>query len=76
MQSGIYSPGYAESVTPSVQGGYASNDGPGNANQATYVMEFQVTLQRQESGFGFRIVGGTEEGSQVCNLWFLIFISK
>ncbi|XP_069101311.1 membrane-associated guanylate kinase, WW and PDZ domain-containing protein 1-like isoform X10 [Argopecten irradians] len=24
-----------------------------------------VTLQRQETGFGFRIIGGTEEGSQV-----------
>ncbi|XP_071514436.1 uncharacterized protein [Panulirus ornatus] len=28
-------------------------------------MEFTVTLKRQETGFGFRIVGGTEEGSQV-----------
>ncbi|XP_067119400.1 LOW QUALITY PROTEIN: membrane-associated guanylate kinase, WW and PDZ domain-containing protein 1-like [Centruroides vittatus] len=27
--------------------------------------EMIVTLHRQESGFGFRIVGGTEEGSQV-----------
>lgn len=26
-----------------------------------------VTLQRLESGFGFRIVGGKEENSQVCN---------
>lgn len=25
----------------------------------------EVTLERQENGFGFRIVGGTEEGSQV-----------
>jgi atrophin-1 interacting protein 3 (BAI1-associated protein 1) len=25
-----------------------------------------VTLERQALGFGFRIVGGTEEGSQVC----------
>lgn len=25
----------------------------------------EVTLDRQPSGFGFRIVGGTEEGSQV-----------
>lgn len=24
-----------------------------------------MTLLRQQSGFGFRIVGGTEEGSQV-----------
>ncbi len=28
-------------------------------------VELTVTLHRQESGFGFRIVGGTEEGSQV-----------
>lgn len=27
--------------------------------------ESVVTLLRQETGFGFRIVGGTEEGSQV-----------
>jgi len=33
-------------------------------NGEAYV-ELTVTLQRQESGFGFRIVGGTEEGSQV-----------
>ena len=28
-------------------------------------IETLVTLVRQDSGFGFRIVGGTEEGSQV-----------
>ncbi|XP_056000647.1 membrane-associated guanylate kinase, WW and PDZ domain-containing protein 1-like isoform X16 [Ostrea edulis] len=28
-------------------------------------MEFTITLQKQEAGFGFRIIGGTEEGSQV-----------
>nr|XP_022295952.1 membrane-associated guanylate kinase, WW and PDZ domain-containing protein 3-like isoform X10 [Crassostrea virginica] len=28
-------------------------------------MEFTITLQKQETGFGFRIIGGTEEGSQV-----------
>lgn len=28
-------------------------------------IDMTVTLLRQESGFGFRIVGGTEEGSQV-----------
>lgn len=37
-------------------------------------MDMNVFLQRQESGFGFRIIGGTEEGSQVssilCNLQF------
>lgn len=29
------------------------------------VVEMDVTLHRQESGYGFRIIGGTEEGSQV-----------
>lgn len=29
------------------------------------VMEMTVTLHRQENGYGFRIIGGTEEGSQV-----------
>ncbi|KAI0211372.1 Membrane-associated guanylate kinase, WW and PDZ domain-containing protein 1, partial [Lamellibrachia satsuma] len=28
-------------------------------------VDLTVVLRRQESGFGFRIVGGTEEGSQV-----------
>lgn len=26
----------------------------------------EVTLSRHTSGFGFRIIGGREEGSQVC----------
>ncbi|OQR75924.1 membrane-associated guanylate kinase, partial [Tropilaelaps mercedesae] len=58
---------YAESLrAPSAQGGavlpagvYGEGGGSGGNG------EFQVTLSRQESGFGFRIVGGTEEGSQV-----------
>jgi len=29
--------------------------------------EMPIYLRRLESGFGFRIIGGTEEGSQVCN---------
>lgn len=48
--------GYPESVVPPAQG-YIPE---------AYGAEFQVTLSRQESGFGFRIVGGTEEGSQVA----------
>lgn len=35
------------------------------AGQDTEWVETLVTLVRQEAGFGFRIVGGTEEGSQV-----------
>ena len=31
-------------------------------------IETLVTLVRQETGFGFRIVGGTEEGSQVGSM--------
>lgn len=38
---------------------------PGNIEDNTKFIEMSVTLQRQESGFGFRIIGGTEEGSQV-----------
>ena len=35
-------------------------------------VELTVTLQRHDSGFGFRIVGGTEEGSQV-NIFLFIY---
>ncbi|XP_022651870.1 uncharacterized protein LOC111246474 isoform X2 [Varroa destructor] len=54
---------YAESLrAPSVQGGTIGASGAyGEGGNG----EFQVSLNRQESGFGFRIVGGTEEGSQV-----------
>nr|XP_045623571.1 uncharacterized protein LOC123773736 isoform X1 [Procambarus clarkii] len=38
---------------------------PAGPNGNLGYMEFTVTLKRQETGFGFRIVGGTEEGSQV-----------
>lgn len=34
-------------------------------NRVSEFVDMTVTLLRQESGFGFRIVGGTEEGSQV-----------
>ncbi|XP_047740391.1 membrane-associated guanylate kinase, WW and PDZ domain-containing protein 1 isoform X5 [Hyalella azteca] len=44
--------------------GQRGTRGPPNGNAAP-VHEFTVTLRRQETGFGFRIVGGTEEGSQV-----------
>ena len=55
-------------------------------DEGRYV-EMNVFLRRQESGFGFRIIGGTEEGSQVitrlsdiiyscnslliCDAWFI-----
>lgn len=38
---------------------------PGTDTHANDAVDLVVTLHRQESGFGFRIVGGTEEGSQV-----------
>ncbi|XP_077488025.1 membrane associated guanylate kinase, WW and PDZ domain containing protein magi isoform X7 [Amblyomma americanum] len=38
---------------------------PGADTHASDAVDLMVTLHRQESGFGFRIVGGTEEGSQV-----------
>ena len=34
------------------------------------LVEITVTLLRHESGFGFRIVGGTEEGSQVRRSYY------
>ncbi|XP_077488024.1 membrane associated guanylate kinase, WW and PDZ domain containing protein magi isoform X6 [Amblyomma americanum] len=37
---------------------------PGADTHASDAVDLMVTLHRQESGFGFRIVGGTEEGSQ------------
>lgn len=37
-------------------------------NNGQNFQEMTVTLQRQESGFGFRIIGGTEEGSQVSKI--------
>ena len=36
-----------------------------NSMANTEWVEMSVALQRQDSGFGFRIVGGTEESSQV-----------
>ncbi|XP_055930097.1 membrane-associated guanylate kinase, WW and PDZ domain-containing protein 1-like isoform X2 [Argiope bruennichi] len=39
---------------------------PPMLGRAPEYLEMTVTLHRQESGFGFRIVGGTEEGSQVA----------
>ncbi|KFM56561.1 Membrane-associated guanylate kinase, WW and PDZ domain-containing protein 2, partial [Stegodyphus mimosarum] len=47
----------SQSSVPKVQEG---------KNGAVNYIDMTVTLQRQESGFGFRIVGGTEEGSQVA----------
>jgi len=42
----------------------------GNANYFMNNSEpfstLEVTLPRHTSGFGFRIIGGREEGSQVC----------
>lgn len=41
-----------------------------NKNQGLTFQEMTVTLHRLENGFGFRIVGGTEEGSQVIYFFF------
>ena len=40
---------------------------PGRLHNGEAYVELTVTLQRHDSGFGFRIVGGTEEGSQVLH---------
>lgn len=43
-----------------------SGSGRGSSGIMSYeYIETVVSLVRQETGFGFRIVGGTEEGSQV-----------
>ena len=49
---------------------YGGSDGyPGPSNhmmdQEPFTMQ-EIRLMRQVSGFGFRIIGGKEEGSQVC----------
>ncbi len=51
-------------------GGGQPHNGPGGNEN---FVEMTVTLQRHESGFGFRIVGGTEEGSQVRIERILLF---
>ncbi|CAM1323211.1 Uncharacterised protein g8324 [Pycnogonum litorale] len=45
-------------------GGYSNGSGQ-RSNKIFQYVEMLVTLQRQDSGFGFRIIGGIEEGSQV-----------
>ena len=42
----------------------------------TEFIEMTVTLLRQDTGFGFRIVGGTEEGSQVRPFKLNVIISS
>ena len=46
-------------------GGNAAPGGGRRPPGGESFVELTVTLQRHDSGFGFRIVGGTEEGSQV-----------
>ena len=52
-------------------GGNAAPGGGRRPPGGESFVELTVTLQRHDSGFGFRIVGGTEEGSQVRNLVIL-----
>ena len=49
-------------------GGNAAPGGGRRPPGGESFVELTVTLQRHDSGFGFRIVGGTEEGSQVRHL--------
>ena len=51
--------------------GSGSGTGSGSRRPGESFVELTVTLQRHDSGFGFRIVGGTEEGSQVSFLSLL-----
>lgn len=46
--------------------GYSSNDGGKNDNTHGIPETNKDNLAQARGTFGFRIVGGTEEGSQVC----------
>ena len=53
--------------------------GPVDQSDGGGMIEFTVQLHRQESGYGFRIIGGTEEGSQVSHevclvVCFVLFV--
>ena len=50
------------------QGELMGNDGP--------FTTMEVCLLRQVSGFGFRIIGGEEEGSQVQYILYKLHIHK
>ena len=62
-------PGLAPSPSPMMSGGSRGQPQPDGSviheEEGGRVVEMDVTLYRQESGYGFRIIGGTEEGSQV-----------
>lgn len=55
-----YSRGLRSPRPKEVADGWQTEGAPGES------LEFLVVLARHDSGFGFRIVGGTEEGSQVA----------
>lgn len=61
--SGGYPPPQGRPRPATVQG--LPINGPAGPGVAGDWLEMNVTLLRHETGFGFRIVGGTEEGSQV-----------
>ncbi len=59
---------------PSYPGGMYQDDG-GVGNDIPFTI-MEVRLIRQVSGFGFRIIGGEEEGSQVqTNRHLLVYAS-
>ncbi len=71
------------SLTRVARDGWGASDSPGSSlnrsrsptrfggdDMGSY-SEMTVQLKRQENGFGFRIIGGTEEGSQVSRLSLL-----
>jgi len=56
-------------------GGYLHNSyhqPGGGASEDQPFSEMEIRLMRQVSGFGFRIIGGQEEGSQVTGVCGLI----
>ena len=74
-------PHYAGSADGYTIDGYAGGPSNHTVNEPFTVQE--VRLMRQVSGFGFRIIGGKEEGSQVrtdltrseqlgmCMIWYI-----
>lgn len=59
-----FATGYPQQPGSASQSPRSQSRGPVD-HEVEGFMEFTVQLHRQESGYGFRIIGGTEEGSQV-----------
>jgi hypothetical protein len=64
--SGLKINGYENSSLVSIpSSSIMEGDNESQLHSPPGALDLVVTLRREEAGFGFRIVGGTEEGSQV-----------